>query len=441
MSIKTLREWITPLYLRESRWLSKGVRPLLHMGLLLLAFPALAQTSKEDLKREREAKQKEIGQTKKFINENKTKQKKTVTMLQALNSQINHRERLINNMERQVNMLETEIDSLNRGIADLEANLAVQRQRYAQMVVDDYKNRNKYSKISHVFASKNMHQALKRLKYLQTLSESRTKQLQQIRETQAQLNDRRNKILGIKSDKEEVITSKEGEKKELQLDKKEQQVVFQELKSKEKELARKLREQKESVRRLDGAIAEIIAREIEAERRRREEERKRAEANKKPDSAGKPAKKTEVNIKTAEYDKLTADFSGNRGRLPWPVENGFVISTFGIHPHPTLKNIMVPNNGIDISVNRGAKIRAVFGGTVKHVFSVPGMEKCVMVNHGDYYTVYCHLDNVTVKPGDKLSTKQVVGTVHTDEEEDRTVLQFQVWKGSAKMDPQDWLAR
>jgi septal ring factor EnvC (AmiA/AmiB activator) len=292
---------------------------------------------------------------------------------------------------------------------------------------------------------------------LKLLSDSRTRQLKLIKEKTLELNDKKDRLLGVKKNKEVLIDDKEHEKTELETDKKEQQQVFTELKGKEKELMKKLKEQKESIRKLDNAIAEIIAREIEAARKRAAEEtaRKRKELEekqklerekaikegRKPEELKPSANEEKKFTRTAEDERLTSDFSGNKGKLPWPVEQGFVIGGFGAHAHPTLKNVMVQNNGIDISTNKGASVRAVFKGTVKAVFSVPGMEKCVMINHGDFFTVYCHLKDVNVKVGDVVATKQKIGTVFTDEDEDRTVVQFQLWRNTDKQNPELWLAR
>jgi septal ring factor EnvC (AmiA/AmiB activator) len=399
--------------------------------------------NKDELQKKIQQKHKEIELTQTFIKENKTKQKTTITLLQTINSQINIRENIIDKTNRQVGVLENEIDTLNATIIQLEKDELRLKGEYAKMIQEAYKNRNQYQKLSFVLSSKSFNQALKRSRYIKLLSENRAKQLKLLKLKQEELAIAKNKLLGIKTNKEELIIDKELEKKELVVDKKEQAIIFNQLKSKEKELTHTLKLQKEAARKLNAEIAKIIAREIEEERKRREEERKRElAANKDKENTSTSTTKTEKKelTKTAEYDQLTSDFSGNKNRLPWPVEKGFIIGTFGTHPHPTLKNIQVENNGIDISTQPGSKIRASFKGQVKAVFSVPGMQKCVMINHGDYYTVYCHLADVYVKTGDHVTTKQVIGSVYTDTEEERTIVHFEVWKNTVKLNPSDWLA-
>lgn len=418
------------------------------MQLLFLAFSHAvsgqnSKPSKEELQKKIQQKHQEIELTRKYINENKSKQKKTVTLLMTLNSQINLRENLIEKTSRQVTVLETEIDTVNSTIIQLEQDEIRLKGEYAKMILEAYKNRDKFQILAFVLSSNSFNQAFKRSGYIKLLGENRARQLKLLREKQEQLAQARNKLLGIKTNKEELIVDKAQEKKELEVDKREQAVIFKELKSKEKELMVILKQQKEAARKLNHEIQRIIAREIEEERRRRDEERKREkEVLVSKEKSGTTAAKTEKKeiTKTAEYDQLTADFSGNKNRLPWPVERGFIMGTFGTHPHPTLKNIMVENNGVDISTQPGSRIRASFKGQVKAVFSVPGMQKCVMINHGDYYTVYCHLSEVNVKTGDMVNTKQTIGSVYTDAEEDRTVVHFEVWKNTSKLNPSEWLA-
>lgn len=427
-------------------WMNSGKWLLFPALLFFMAQGLYAQTgkpSKEELQKKIQQKHQEIELTKKYINENKSKQKKTVTLLMTLNSQINLRENLIEKTNRQVNVLETEIDTLNATIIQLEQDEIRLKGEYAKMIVEAYKNRDKYQKLAFVLSSGSFNQAFKRAGYIKLLGENRARQLKLLTEKQQELALARNKLLGIKTNKEDLIVDKEQEKKELEVDKKEQAVIFKELKSKEKELMNTLKQQKEAARKLNNEIQRIIAREIEEERRRRDEERKREKellaGKEKSDATVTKSDKKEI-TKTAEYDQLTTDFSGNKNRLPWPVERGFIIGTFGTHPHPTLKNIMVENNGVDIGTQPGSRVRAAFKGQVKAVFSVPGMQKCVMINHGDYYTVYCHLSEVNVKTGDMVTTKQAIGMVYTDNDEERTVVHFEVWKNTAKLNPSDWLA-
>jgi murein DD-endopeptidase MepM/ murein hydrolase activator NlpD len=192
----------------------------------------------------------------------------------------------------------------------------------------------------------------------------------------------------------------------------------------------------------------MIAREIE-EARKKEEARKREEAirnaanNKGTTTPKKETTKPTDTEKemylTPEALKISNDFEGNKNNLPWPVEKGYITETFGTHPHPSLKGVVVNSNGVDIATQKGASVRAVFKGTVKSVFIVPGFQTIVLISHGKYYTAYAHLSKVTVKVGQEVDIKQTIGTVHTDEEEETTEVHFEIYNMKSKLDPELWL--
>jgi murein DD-endopeptidase MepM/ murein hydrolase activator NlpD len=186
----------------------------------------------------------------------------------------------------------------------------------------------------------------------------------------------------------------------------------------------------------------MIAREIEEARRKEEEARKR-EAAKNAITAKKETAKTTESSKemylTPEALKLSNDFEDNKNNLPWPVEKGYITQTFGTHAHPTLKGVVVNSNGVDIAAQKGAPVRAVFKGTVKSVFIVPGFQSIVLISHGKYYTAYAHLGVVSVKVGQEVDNKQVIGTVYTDEEEETTEVHFEIYNMKSKLDPELWL--
>jgi len=155
----------------------------------------------------------------------------------------------------------------------------------------------------------------------------------------------------------------------------------------------------------------------------------------------KPAKPAATNLDlTPEAAELAANFAASRGRLPWPVEKGTIVGRFGTHPHPLYDKVTVENMGVDIQTTGSATARAVFNGTVSGVVNVPGMGQIVLINHGEYYSAYANLASVSVQRGDKVSTKQPIGTVGNNED-GVPVINFQIWKGAVKMDPEGWIAK
>lgn len=371
--------------------------------------------------------------------ETKKKEKATLNQLEILNTQIKTRSQLIQTINQEIDVVDTRITELNSTINTLQSEIEQMRKQYAQLVVASYKNRNTLDKLMYILASEGFEQAYKRMKYVQQFSVFRQKQVSLILKTQTILLGSLNELRNVKDEKEVLLGDKETEKKELEQDKQEEARVLLALKQKEKELVAQLRKKEEAARKLKKAIEDLIAKEIEAARKREEAERKKREA-----ATGKKEEKTSTAKATAlaltpEAANLANEFSRNKGTLPWPVEQGFISKAFGTHPHPTLKNITVNNTGIDITTQKNAKARAVFRGEVKMKFSVPGMGNAVIVSHGDYYTVYTNLEDVFVRVGDKISTKQEIGTVMNNEVEEKTELHIEIYKGKMRLDPQDWL--
>ena len=142
---------------------------------------------------------------------------------------------------------------------------------------------------------------------------------------------------------------------------------------------------------------------------------------------------------TPEAQKLSLDFSANKGKLPWPVEKGVITGEYGTHPHPVLKNIQIKNNGIDVSTNRGAMARAIFEGVVSKILIIPGEGKSILVRHGEYLSVYSYMSEVFVKAGDKISTKQELGLLVSDNANTKTDMHFELWKGMNTLNPVYWL--
>ena len=368
--------------------------------------------------------------------ETKKKEKATLNQLEILNTQIKTRSQLIQTINQEIDVVDTRITELNSTINTLQREIEQMRKQYAQLVVASYKNRNT---LMYILASDGFEQAYKRMKYVQQFSVFRQKQVSLILKTQTILLGSLNELRNVKDEKEVLLGDKETEKKELEQDKQEEARVLIALKQKEKELVAQLRKKEEAARKLKKAIEDLIAKEIEAARKREELERKKREAaTGKKEEKTSTAKATELAL-TPEAANLANEFSRNKGTLPWPVEQGFISKAFGTHPHPTLKNITVNNTGIDITTQKNAKARAVFRGEVKMKFSVPGMGNAVIVSHGDYYTVYTNLEDVFVRVGDKISTKQEIGTVMSNEVEEKTELHIEIYKGKMRLDPQEWL--
>lgn len=399
---------------------------------LLISSLAEGQTRAELEKRKQQL-EKDISYTQKILNETQKNKSASLEELQALNTQIRSRQKLINNINSQINVLDNDIYENERQIRSLREKLEELQKEYASMISFAFRNKNSYSKLMFIFASSDFQQAFRRIRYLQDIGEYRRKQASYIKETQAALNAELEKLRNNKNSQIKLLAENEKQRDVLSGDKQEQSAVVGKLQDREASLKQKLAKQQEESRRLDAAITAAIKREIEEARRRAEAEaRARGEAPPPEASRGSSALAL-----TPEAKALSAGFANNRGKLPWPVEAGVVVERFGRHEHPVLDGVIVEKDGVDIKTDPNAVVRAVFEGQVSGIVQIGG-DLAVLVKHGEYFTVYSNLKSVSVKRGDKVVTKQALGVVRSSAD-DGTKVEFQVWKGTTKLNPEYWL--
>lgn len=392
--------------------------------LFLVVGAVQAQTKEsEKLKAKQRELQKKINYTKKLLGNTKNNQRLTLAELGIINQQIAHRNELISTFDRQ-------IDNLNRLISDnesvilaLEEDLKRLKDQYAQMIVSAYKNRNKYNSMMFVFSSDNFHEAYMRMKYMQRIVDYRKKQVELIQITKESLGKKQTKLKDQIEEKEKILRDQNEQRKNFEQDKSLQQEALAKLRNEESKLKTQLQDQEDKKRRLAAAIRKAIEREIAEE-----------------------AKKNDNKIGLTPEAKLAArNFEANKGKLPWPVIRGEITGRFGKSAHPVVKGIQINNNGIDITTDQGADVRAVFKGTVSSVLVIPGAGKAVMVSHGNYRTVYSNLKKVYVKKGDQLDTKQFVGALLPHESGKNSICHLEVWKiTGTKSSPQNpiyWIYR
>lgn len=380
--------------------------------------------TKKELENRKKQLQKEIEYTNELLAETKKNKKLSLTQLVTLNKKISAREELIATINTEIQVLNRQIKQNNESIGNLQKDLAKLKAEYAKMIYYAYKNRDSYSRLMFIFASTDFEQAILRLKYLQQYSDYRHKQAELIVSTQKNLNTKIQELQVKKSDKGILLGSQETEKKHLTVEKSEKEQVFTDLQDQESKLKKDLEKKKHDAEKLQQAIQRVIERELE---------KAQAEAAK----ANKP--KTQRLVLTPESQQLSTSFSNNKGKLPWPVVKGVISEHFGVHPHPLMKDVDINNNGVDITTNNGSLVRAVFEGEVKAVVNMPGAGQFVLIRHGEYFTIYSNLKDIYIKVGDKVKTKENIGSILFDDEDSKTVMHFEVWKGQVKLDPEDWL--
>ena len=392
---------------------------------MTIAFEVVAQKqNKNELEDRKKKLQQDIEYTNQLLNETKKNKKLSLNQLMTLNRKIIDRQELINTISSQIAELSREIGETSHKISDLQDDLQKLKNDYARMIYSAYRNRDEYGRLMFIFASDNFNQAYIRLRYLQQYSDFRHKQAEQIQLTEQELNKKLTELEAQKAEKRSLLGTQENEKSSLTKEKTEKEEALTDLQSREKKLKADLAKKKKDAEKLQQAILRIIKEEIE-----------KANAT----AANKSKSPSTKLVLTPEAQQLSSSFSNNKGKLPWPVIQGLIIEHFGTHQHPTLSDITIKNDGIEIATSKGAIARSVFDGEVTGVVNIPSSGQVVIVRHGEYLSVYANLKDVYVKTGDKVKTKQTIGSILMDNEETQTDLHLEIWKGQTKLDPEEWL--
>lgn len=429
---------------------------------LLISHISMAQSS-ADLKKQRERLSNEIELLNKSLKTTSTNKSLTVKQVNALLAQIKLRQQKITTISSEVNLIDGEIGKNNREIKNLEGQLAELKKNYADMILFAFRNKGGYNKLMFLFAAQDFNQAYKRIKYLQQISESRKTKAKEIEDTQAALKKKIAELQSNKKEKSTLMSAQEDERKKLSAQKSDKDKVVKGFAGQEKEFKSQIAKKKQEADRLARAIQAAIRKEIEEERRREEAARKAAEAAVAAKAkaaadaaraAGKPvestvpkaaepkaATKTATNLLSAtpEAAKLSSDFTSNRGKLPWPVENGIVTLGYGLHTYG--KGVPSNNDGLNIQTNDGQVVRAVFDGVVLSVVQMQGTGFAIIIRHGKYFSVYSNLQSASVKKGQAITVKQAIGVAGRDPIEGTSEMHFEIWEGASPINPTPWLAR
>jgi septal ring factor EnvC (AmiA/AmiB activator) len=413
---------------------------------VFIVVSAHAQSSTE-LKRQRDKLNEQLEQLNHEYQETLNNKKTTLKQLNLLKAQINLREEKINNINSQVRNLDNQISESTNTVHSLQNQLNDLKKDYAGMVLFAYRNQSAYNKLMFIFASKDFNQAYKRLKYLQQFGSYRVRQADYIQGTQKDLHIKITELDKNKEEKHSLLLDQEKEKETLGKEKNDQLQTVEELSQHAGLLKQQLLDVQRRIAKANREINAAIKREIEEARRKAEAEERlaakneaaKAKAANKEVAAPKPVTRrttSEVLNATPEAAKLSSDFLGNRGRLPWPVANGNITHGFGAY---YTEGIKMDNTGVDIKTNNGASVRAIFEGEVTKVTDLSGTY-IVIIRHGEYFTVYSNLRSVNIAKGQKVSTKQNIGTAATDPATGDTEVHFDLYKGDSPVNPQAWLA-
>lgn len=384
--------------------------------------------SKSSLQNKKKKLQQEIRYTNKLLEETEKTKRTSLSQLQQLNKKISSRQILIQTIEQEIELLNDSIKFQVLTVDSLEANLTELKTEYAEMIRKAYRNRSDYNKLMFLFSANNFNQAYKRLKYFQQYARFRQDQAERIKSEQLEIDKQIKLLEAIRKSNEGLLKAELNERNVLASEKSKKENVVSSLKGKQKELKSQLDKKRRDQKKVNAAIERIIAEEI----------RKAREA------AAKKGKSEKGFPMTPEARELSNSFTTNKGKLPWPVTEGVIVSKFGNNAHPTLANVTVQNNGIDISTRKGNIGRSSFNGTVSNVIIIPGQGKVVLVSHGEYFTLYSYFKEVFVSSGDKLTTKQDIGVLMNESGENTSIMHFEIWKAQGsgkaiKLNPASWI--
>jgi murein hydrolase activator len=409
------------------------MKSLLFFCLIFWAGTNVFSQNKSQLEKQKKQNLRKIAETHKILQETSGEKKATLGKLTALSEQISSRKNLIRSFEQEVTLLDNEILELDQLTQAIETDFSALRKEYAALIYASAKANNGFNKLLFLFSAESFNQFYVRLNYLQQYTKARKTQKEQLEKIKITLERQRRKRNEKRYEKQLLLSSQDAEHQSLVLLRGEQDEVFKQLSVREQELKAELEDEQKDLDKLEKLIADLIDREI---RKAREEAERRENATAST-KAAKPEKEPNTLRMSAAEAETAASFTDLRNRMSWPVQSGFVSRHFGNQPHPVLKGVMIPSDGVTIQTNKGETVQAVCGGTVVYVGAIQGI-KLITLQHGDYFTVYNKLKSTGVAAGQKVKAREVIGEVLTNRD-GITELQFQIWKNSEKLDPETWL--
>lgn len=428
----------------------------------MTSFMWSQETQQEKLEQRKAQIQQEIRENEKLLQSVKKKEKTAVNVIVIQSNKIKLKEKLINTTEKQAKLLSNDMYINQLQINKLKRELVVLKEDYAKMIVKSYKSRSEESRAMFILSSENFLQAYKRAQYIKQYTSYRKIQGEEIKVKSKDLVQYNDKLDVQKTAKKKLIAENEKERLALEKEKQEQQKLVNSIKKDKNKIAADIKKKQQESRSIDKQINRLIREAIAESNRRAALEKAKAKAlanaNLKAESKTTTKAETKAESKKMEREaaaapvsstkieltpeaKIVADnFRANRGRLPFPVERGFISLGYGDQAHPVYKSLMIHNSGVEITTDQGANARAVFDGVVSSVIVLSPVNKAVMIQHGDFFTVYQNLSSVSVSKGEHVNRKQNIGKVRTNGETGKTIIKFLILQNTTYNNPASWLS-
>ncbi|MDR2586278.1 MAG: peptidoglycan DD-metalloendopeptidase family protein [Prevotellaceae bacterium] len=394
--------------------MNRHCRFLFFVLLGALSTGVFAQNVNEQTRRRQEI-EREIKAIDSRLANTQAQHKATLLSLSLIQQKAASRKQLLLHIEEQVRQANDSINKKESEIEMLQADYKELERIYLHIVYRAYLHRNKEVWVAYLLESKSLGQAYRRWQYFKDFSRYANEKASELQEMGKQLDAQINELKKLRSQAEVLRQERQEEVAILNAEERESKQLISTMSQEERTLKAQLQQKKSDLDKVNKELSRILA---EAEKNRK--------------TAG---------AKVQEVDRaLAANFEQNKGKLPWPIDQGVVVEPYGQHNHPVLKSIKMPfNPGIGISGILGGQVRAVFQGEVKQIVLIPEYQQCVMIQHGSYYTFYCKLGSVIVKTGDKVSTGDAIGTLA--QTNGTSTLHFELWKGTQKQNPELWLRK
>ncbi len=387
------------------------------LGILVLSSISLKAQEIDDLQAEREKYLADILYTEELLSKTATNKMDQLSIVRLLSGKIKSRENVVASIRKEIIYLDNVIKQRGYDIKVLQDDLEILKKDYSRMIQKAYQTKKSYDKAQYILAANDFNQAYKRIRYMQQYNKFRREQAEEIREKTDNLEKQ---IEGLKNDqarKRDLLNAQQNEVARLNNEKKEKDQVVKSLSREEKNLRAQLNEKRSAMAKVEEEINRIMA----------------LATSGKEENSGMEL--------TPEMKIISSEFGQNKGRFPWPVERGVITSRYGKHKHEVLKLVDVDNKGIYIATNPGANARCIFEGKVSNVISIKGANLTVIVQHGEYFTVYQNLVDLKIKKGDMLQSKQTIGKIYWDNKSSSSELHFELWKGNVTQNPELWLAK
>ena len=389
--------------------------------LLCFAF-AKAQSEKAALEQRKAEIQREINQFDRLLKNVRKEEKTMVLLVETIDKKILRTQEIINITNKQANNLTRNINANAAEIKKLNTEVKALKAEYAEMIVKSYKSQNDQSRLMFLLSSEDFLQAYKRVQYLKSYADYRKKQAEEITIKSDAIAVKNVALEEEKKEKNKVLALNKKQRAALKVDKVEQENLLAVVKENEKKYAADIKVKAKERNKIDRELKALIAADIKA-------------SNK-----GKTGAVANKFFLTPEAKILANNFKSNKGKLPWPVEEGFVSRRYGTQPHPVVRSLTIDSNGLRLQSPGGAKVRAIFEGEVIRITKSKYGILAVHIRHGNYTSIYDNLKSVSVEKGDAVNTKDIIGEIFTSNSGE-TELKFVLMQDNDTVDPAQWIAR